>query len=216
MKEEDIKIYIERYNQSLKKHGYSPESLGWGKNGRQDIRFGVMGRHILKYPDSSVLDVGCGFADLYRYLINNNWNGKYTGLDIVNDLLNVAKEIDPSLELINDDIISVKNLEKYDFVLASGIFNAKLSFENNYNHITNTLTAMFKYSDIAVIADFMSIYVDFQKEGAWHSDPNKIIEIVKKLSKRFIIYYDYMPYEFTIVIFKNDSISEINTFYNEK
>lgn len=212
MDKRDIQIYNERYNSYLNQYGFSPQALGWGKNGRQEIRFSVSARHILTSETSSVLDVGCGFADLYSFLSRHNWKGKYTGVDIVDSLLQSAREKNPSLELMNMDIVSAEELGQYDYVVSNGIFNAKLKYNDNYEHINTTLSAMFSHAKIAVICDFMSSYVDFSKEGAWHSDPAKIIEIVKKLTKRFILYYDYMPYEFTVVLFKDDSKSENNIF----
>jgi SAM-dependent methyltransferase len=212
MDKKDRQIYKERYGSFLKQYGYSPEALGWGKKGRQEVRFSILARHILRHLDASVLDVGCGFADLYRYLKKYHWNGKYTGLDIVDELLNVAREIDPALDLRNEDIAEAEDLGKYDFVVASGIFNAKLMYEDNERHISNTLSRMFDHAGIAAIADFMSTYVDYQKEGAWHSDPANVIGYARKLSRRFILYYDYMPYEFAMVIFKDDLVSNENVF----
>ena len=118
----------------------------------------------------------------------------------------------PALDLRNEDIAEAEDLGKYDFVVASGIFNAKLMYEDNERHISNTLSRMFDHAGIAAIADFMSTYVDYQKEGAWHSDPANVIGYARKLSRRFILYYDYMPYEFAMVIFKDDLVSNENVF----
>jgi SAM-dependent methyltransferase len=207
----DIEIYRDRYESRLAQHGYSPESLGWGKNGRQDKRFAVFSEVILQSDNASVLDVGCGFGDLYMFLKNQNWGGKYTGIDIVGKLLEVGRDIFPGANLIEGNL-SKLDISNHDYVVESGIFNAALEFEENDQHIEDTLKVMYSKANIAVIADFMSTYVDFQKEGAWHSDPAKIIDIARKISKRFILRYDYMPFEFTLIIFKDDAVSDENIF----
>lgn len=212
MKHEDKQDYVNRYTNRLNTFGYSPETLGWGKNGRQDIRFSVLSQSIITTPNCSVLDIGCGFADLYTYLLNKGWNGRYVGTDLVPSLLKIAKEKNPDLELYNYDIEEAKTLGKFDFVVASGIFNAKLKNTDNKKHIINSLTSMLEIAQNIVCVDFMSTYVDFQKEGSWHTDPAWLISQINELTKRFSLRYDYMPFEFAVFLYKEDSINKINTF----
>jgi len=212
MEDKDKQEYIKRYNKRLNIYGYSPETLGWGKNGRQEVRFSVLTQMIINTQQNSILDIGCGFADLYTYLTNNGWKGKYVGIDLVPSLLKIAKERNPNLELYNYDIEQSKQLGNFDYVIASGVFNAKLSNADNAQHIINSLSSMFERANKMVCADFMSTYVDFQKEGSWHTDPAWLLSQVAKLTKRFSIRYDYMPFEFAAFLYKDDKINEINTF----
>lgn len=213
MREEDRQDYIQRYEERLQRFGYSAETLGWGQHGREEIRFSVLADCALRMPASSVLDVGCGFADLYDFLAQHNWHGKYTGIDIVPGLLNVACERHPGLDLREADIANAPaSLETHDFVIASGVLNAKLRSADNQAHIVNVLTAMYGYAREAVCVDFMSTYVDFQKPGSWHTDPAWAFGVAKRLSRRVVLRHDYMPFEFALFIFKDDSISERHVF----
>lgn len=212
MKSSDIEDYNERYSRRLKEFGYSPETLGWGKNGRQEVRFAVLADMAIKNPSSSVLDVGCGFGDLYAFMKKKGWNAQYTGIDIVPGLLEVGRSVHDNIDLRNADISLVNDLQVYDYVIASGIFNAKLKGSDNKIHMSNTIKAMFDHARVAVCIDFMSTYVDFEKEGSWHTDPIWAFELARSLSRRIILRYDYMPFEFALFIFKDDSISEANTF----
>jgi SAM-dependent methyltransferase len=212
MKDKDKQEYIDRYTKRLNTYGYSPETLGWGRNGRQDVRFSVLTQPILNTQQCSVLDIGCGFADLYSYLITNGWKGRYVGVDLVPSLLEIAKERNPELEVYNYDIEQSKILGNFDYVVASGIFNAKLNEDNNEQHIVNSLSNMLEISEKMVCVDFMSTYVDFQKEGSWHTDPSWLINQINKITKRFSIRYDYMPFEFAAFLYKDDMINKFNTF----
>ncbi|MBN1183782.1 MAG: class I SAM-dependent methyltransferase [Bacteroidales bacterium] len=216
MDEIDRNEYITRYQERLDHFGYSPATLGWGKEGRQDVRFKVLSELIIARPQSSVLDVGCGFGDLYRFLINNQWHGKYYGIDIVPGLLNMAKEIDPDINVFEADVTSSDFPSadvKYDFVVASGVFNAKIKLTTNEEHIKKALIKMYSLSNIAVCVDFMSTYVDFQDPLAFHTDPGWAFNVAKGLSRRVMLRHDYMPYEFTLIIYKDDSISSRNIFH---
>ncbi len=207
--------YIKRYQARLNEFGYSPATLGWGKGGRQDIRFKVLAQPILKHANSSVLDIGCGFGDLFRFLKMNHWNGTYTGVDIVPGLLNVARELDPQINVIEADITSPNFSlisERFDYVVASGVFNARLKISNNEEHIVTALKNMFLLSKIAMCVDFMSTYVDYQNPAAYHTDPLWALGTVKKISRRVVLRHDYMPFEFALIVYKDDVATSNNVF----
>jgi SAM-dependent methyltransferase len=213
LEEEDRQDYIERYEARLRRFGYSPETLGWGKQGRQDIRFGVLSQPILESLNSSVLDVGCGFADFYDYLADRGWKGHYCGIDLVPGLLRVAKERHPELDLYELDITAlVLHLGPYDFVVGTGMFNARLKAGNNLEHIECALRNMRGVANVAVCVDFMSTYVDYQHPEGWHTDPAWALALGKKLSRRVILRHDYMPFEFALIIYCSDTISSRNVF----
>ena len=61
-----------------------------------------LSRYIATITDKpKVLDIGCGNAQIYPILKNNNLNIEYTGVDIVDSLLSVAKGVIG----VNDKII---------------------------------------------------------------------------------------------------------------
>jgi len=163
--------------------------------------------------DKEILDLGCGYADLYNWLIEKGWKGRYSGFDIVPKHVEVAKSRFPELEIKEIDILEKTIENKFDYVFACGIMNAKVLEENNELYIERMLTKMFELSRVGVASDFLSPYVDFQGPWAYHPKMEVILNIVRRLSKRFIIRHDYMPYEFTIYIYKDDTINtELNVF----
>lgn len=210
---EDRSDYIKRYEKRLQEFGYSPATLGWGVHGRQEVRFSVLAELALRSPDSSVLDVGCGFCDLYEFLNKRGWRGHYTGIDIVPGLLRIARERHPGLDVREFDITEKPDVpEGYDFVIASGTFNATLPSGDNEAHTEMALRHMYKCSRKATCVDFLSSYVDFRKDGAYHTDPKWVLSVAKDLSKRILLRHDYMPYEFSIFLFRDDAISPRNVF----
>lgn len=212
MDERDRQDCVERYEKRLKKFGDAPKALGWGKD-RQEIRFSILCQPILERPDSSVLDVGCGFADLYDYLVAHGWHGHYCGIDIVPGLLKVAREKHDHLDLREVDITtSGLPLKTYDFAIASGVFNARLKVGNNVAHIEGALRNMYRLVRVAVCVDFMSTYVDFQRPDAWHTDPGWAFAFATKLTRRVVLRHDYMPFEFALILYRDDSISDSNVF----
>lgn len=215
MKKEDKDNCIKRYSERYKMHGYSPMSLGWGKHSKQNNRFLALSEIGLE-NGCSVLDVGCGFGDFLKYLNNKKWSGRYRGVDLVDDLLAEALIQNPKGQFANIDILNNTFEEKFEYVISSGIFNAKLISENNYKFAELMLSKMFEIATKGVAVDFLSTYVDFEQENNFHSDPSIIFKIAKTITKRVTIRHDYLPYEFTLYMYKNDSINkEKHTFIEE-
>jgi SAM-dependent methyltransferase len=213
VKTEDRLDFVQRYEKRLQEFGYSPATLGWGLHGRQEVRFSVLCELALQIPGCSVLDVGCGFGDLYDFLTSHGWNGVYTGIDIVPGLLNIARDRHPGLDFQEVDITDdTAKIGTYDFVLASGILNAALPSGGNQSHSELVLRKMYLRSQRAVCIDFLSTYVDFQKPGAHHTDPGWALAAAKRLTRRVILRHDYMPFEFCMYLFRDDEISDRNVF----
>ena len=206
MKRVDRDAYVERYQRRLEEHGHSPLTLGWGKPGREHVRFGVMADVVQEVGADSVLDVGCGFADLHDHLRERGWDGRYRGVDIVPGLLDEARRRDPTLDLLEADIATYRPSakERFDVVVASGVFNARTHGEKNEAHITRSVQRMFELCDRAICIDFLSTFVDFQSPEAWHTDPAWAMRLGRGLSKRFKLRHDYMPFEFALVVYRAD------------
>jgi SAM-dependent methyltransferase len=201
MKPKDKKNYLNRYNSMLSQFGYSPKSLGWsGGEEMQFLRFKILSEIGFETNDS-VLDIGCGFADLYGYLQKRRLNCNYLGLEINDNLLEVALKQYPSVQVKLKDILIEPVKKKYDWVVSSGIFNAKLESESNVNYITEMLGKMIAIANKGVAVDFLSSYVDYQGELSFHLDPGKAIEIAKSLTDKIIVRMDYLKFEYTIYMY---------------
>jgi SAM-dependent methyltransferase len=206
MERVDRDAYVERYQRRLEEHGYSPLTLGWGKPGREHVRFRVMADVVQEVDARSVLDVGCGFADLHDHLRGRGWDGRYRGLDIVPGLLEIARTREPGLDLEEADIATYRpdEGERFDVVVASGVFNARVHGEDNEAHISRSVRRMFELCERAICVDFMSTFVDFQNPDAWHTDPAWAIRLGRELSKRVKLRHDYMPFEFALAVYRAD------------
>lgn len=187
-------------------HGDHPGSLGWPK-GKQKIRFKVMSE-IGDLNNSSILDVGCGFGDFLNFLQTKKLKTDYFGIDINPIFIKIAKEKFPNGNFQTFDIQKTKMKKHFDWVFAIGITNKC----GSYKYIEEMLYAMFKISKYGIAMDFLSSYVDFKGKGDFHSSPDKIFKIAKKISKRAVIRHDYLPYQFSVYIYKNDKINKDGMF----
>lgn len=157
-----------RYSDRLLVHGNSPLSLGWSDKAQQYLRFArfldVMVRHPQPY---SVLDIGCGFGDFAMFLEDKKALPKYyTGLDINNDLLEVARATKYSFpsEFYCDNLLEAHDFlssanRKHSFVIAAGLFNYNFhdSPEKMHEFAFAMIDIMLSLATECVIIDFIPI-----------------------------------------------------------
>ena len=202
MNELDKRLYISRYDAWLSTHGDNPKSLGWsGGIEKQYIRFKAHSELPIKKEDS-VLDIGCGFGDLYGFLRKKNHKGDYLGLDINPNLLAVAKSKHKNISIRKLDILEDKIDDTYDWVIASGIFNVRLKNEDNIEYITGMLEKMYSLCRKGISCDFMSSYVDFEHPNAFHLAPAIAIDIAKSITEAIVLKMDYLKYEYCMHMYR--------------
>jgi SAM-dependent methyltransferase len=208
-KDEAISRYTERFNN----YGYSPKSLGWNK-GKQEIRFDVL---LSKFhlENKSFLDIGCGFGDLNSFLDQKTNTYQYLGIDLVGDFVDfAAKKWDKEYQkFICDDFLKVNIVEDIDISIASGIFNHKLLGINNYEYFELVLKKSFLLSNQGVAFDFLSDKVDYKEDNLFYFNPEKVLSIAYKYSSNLFLRNDYMPFEFSVVLFKDSNFDSTDTVY---
>jgi ubiquinone/menaquinone biosynthesis C-methylase UbiE len=209
----DSEIVINRYTERYKKYGYDPKTLGWDK-GKQDLRFSILTSQF-DLDGKSICDIGCGFGDLNNYLkLKTGGSYLYFGIDIVESLINEAKNryTDNDIQFKTGDFLK-EDIPEFDYTIASGIFNFKLQNEDNYTYIENVINKAFSISKIGLAFEFLSDKVDFEYDYTFHSSPEKILSIAYKYTRNIILRNDYMPFEFTIFLFKDDSFKREDTIF---
>lgn len=215
LSEKDKKDTIERYTERYRKYGYSPKSLGWDK-GKQDARFDILTSQY-DLTDSSILDIGCGFGDLNKALtIQYGDRYKYLGIDLVDKLTVEANNrySREDVSFLTGDFLNMTLPGLYDYAFASGIFNHKLQNQNNYQIIEATIDKALQVCHKAIAFDFLSDKVDYELQHAFYSSPEKILSIAYKFSRNVVLRNDYMPFEFSIFIIKDDSYNNEDTIFN--
>jgi SAM-dependent methyltransferase len=200
----DLSDIQNRYTQRFEQHGYSPLTLGWNK-GRQAIRFQKLTSEYI-FSGKHVLDIGCGFGDLNQILQKKTDCYSYTGLDLVEALLDAGRELYPQehIHFLQQNILDYEPSQKFDFAIASGVFNFKLRNNSNYQFIEETIQKTLRICNDGLAFDFLSDKVDFELGHTFHSSPEKILSIAYKYSKNVVLRNDYMPFEFSLFIFKDD------------
>jgi SAM-dependent methyltransferase len=211
----DRESIIERYTRRFGTHGYSPKTLGWNK-GNQDIRFDVLTSQY-NFRGKRILDIGCGFGDLIGTLgAKYGEDFLYHGVDLVPALIEEARRLHSRSNATFScaDILDESFAGEYDYAIASGIFNHKLKAVTNYTVIEAIASKALRLARDGIAFDFLSDKVDYRHAHTFHSSPEKILGLAYRFSRNVVLRNDYMPFEFSVFINKDDSFSEHSSVFN--
>lgn len=199
---ENQRINFEYYNAKIAEYGQDVRALSWGNIDSQQIRFKILSE-IGDLNNRSILDVGCGFGDLYLFLKEQNTHlKKYIGIDINPQMVATARAKLSEVTIEVKDILDNKLNEKYDYVVASGIFSLETP---DWQAVTEKIISkMYQLSEIAVGVNFLSSLTTGAKlPHAHYANPADMINFVaKNLSTRIVLRHDYRPNDFTLYIYK--------------
>ena len=147
----------------------------------------------------SILDVGCGVAHLHTYLTNQGWTGKYLGFDPNKKAIDLVDENINAMHGTIEDLGELAEWNKFDWVVANGIFNLGLKEKHSFWIIEN----MISHANKGIIFNMLQApYVDPNYESYY---PEWIKQQLNKFDHSKIeIIEDYMrnDAEFTVYFYK--------------
>lgn len=209
----DINSSNQFYRQLLKDHGYTPMALGL--KGEQLLRFHQL-TSDWDLNCSSILDVGCGFGDFNKYLqFLNVKDCSYTGIEVVKEFFDEAckRYSGDSIRFCNEDFLGKTDLGQFDYAFASGTFNLRIEGIDEYEYVFTNMKKMFSHSKKAIAIDFLSDKVDYSHSWNFNFSPEKILSLAYQLSRNVSLKNTYFPFEFSIIIHKDDSFRKETTIF---
>jgi cyclopropane fatty-acyl-phospholipid synthase-like methyltransferase len=204
---------VEQYRNAFAANGDTPAGVLWPR-GRQGLRFDALTRHF-SGNDFSVLDYGCGLAHLKAYLDQRFERYQYYGADLVAEFVEAVKVKYPSavVQLVQsyDDIAT-----PVDHVVISGTFNIidTTDHADYLDYVRAALVHLFSQAQVSLSVNFMTNRVDFMQNQALHINASEMADFIRSnLSPRLFLDESYMPYEFTLVVFKDSEIVRPDNIY---
>lgn len=204
----------QRYSDRFEKFGYDVKTLGWGSKQQQEYRFHQLIDENINYKDKVILDIGCGFGDLYSFLVDEKISfKKYIGTDINPDLISKAEELHPhkNTEFSTTNIIEDSNLDylRADIGIMLGVLNFNLKDKfNNIEFSKIAITKAFALVNDVLIVDFLSDYKDSgypEEDFVYYHKPEQILSYALTLTQNVVLKHNYSPIpqkEFIVFLYK--------------
>ncbi|HLJ93369.1 MAG TPA: class I SAM-dependent methyltransferase [Gemmataceae bacterium] len=186
MHEKDM--LIANYRGLFQQHGDAPEATQMSADG-QRFRFLKL-MEIADLRNRRVLDLGCGIGDFYPFLIEKFGTLDYTGMDLVPEMARFAAKKYPAARFRCCDI-STRSLEdRFDYVLASVVFNNAMPDADTY--MQELLTHAFRLCTVGLGFNFISRHVNFTDPEMAYHDPAEVLDFcIRNLTRKVVLHHHY-------------------------
>ncbi len=184
------------YTSAIELYGTSAKGVNWHSKRTQEIRFNIILELLPKnIKDFTVVDAGCGFGDLYLYMLKKKKEPKeYIGIDTLIDMYSIASE-QTGKEIIIADITKDR-LPSADYYVCSGAMNVLNEFETHL-FIQNC------FSTCREGFVFNILYGESESETYNYLSKDEINDIAKSLHVEHVEFRkDYLSNDITVGFFK--------------
>lgn len=192
--------YLVPYLKAAERHGGGFGSLLWASPETQSARFAALCR-ICDFSGVSVLDAGCGRADLLDFLLARGVvPSRYVGLEAVPELAAVA-EAKPHdfVQIIRGDFVEDRALLDADaeVIVFSGSLNTL-----DRRAFYRTLASAFAVAGRDVVFNFLcSPYLAHGKHLTWHH-ASDVLRVAESMTEKVRHLDDYLKGDCTCRITK--------------
>ncbi len=201
-RQQELMEKVKSYQKSFKKYKVHPQSLFWTSEKAATLRYKELVADV-DFTDKTVLDVGCGFGNIIPFISKKAKNFSYTGVDIVPEFIQAARDKYPKQRFILRDYFSQPLKEKFDIVISSGMLNS--NFKEPYHFREKIIKALFDHARESIVFNMAGSYPqpkNNQKYKIYYANSLIVLKYCFSLSSKIIFRHHYHQKDFTIVIFK--------------
>lgn len=198
----------EHYDRCFHRFGDSHRGVDWPSDVDATTRHRIMAEFIGN-DAPSVLDFGCGAGHFLDYLILNNYDVEYWGLDVntsyVHHCRNKYHDQSNANFILGDVIENPGLVPLIDFVVANGTFTEKLvlSDDEMWAFMQKCISPLWRSCRKGIAFNVMSKVVDWEREDLFHVSMDRLALYLRSdLSRNFQFRHDYGLYEFTAYVYK--------------
>ncbi len=173
------------YSRHLRDFGDTPGALRWtpaGQLRRYEIFLGAIG----DVSGKSLLDFGCGKGDFFGFLRENGVSPSYCGIDVNENLIELARQKYPGVEFIAMDIDEESFDRRFDVIVSIGVFNLRIAgVEESVKEI---LEKLFSLCGESLHVNFLTSHVARRNVELFYVTPEDILRfVIAEISPRVVL-----------------------------
>ncbi len=192
---EAIRAYYER-RMSPERESY--DILDWSSAASQRMRFEILADNV-PLAGRSLLDVGCGLGDLAAFLQERDLAVEYTGVDVLERMIDACRERLPARQFVHADIFTGGDVAPglFDVVFCSGIFNLDLG--NNLAFLAGAIRRLLELAREHAVFNLLHARSPFKQQGYFFYDPQEVLALIPPGACDARLIDDYLPNDFTVI-----------------
>jgi SAM-dependent methyltransferase len=193
---------------NLERYGDTFEGVGWTKSQENtNLRYQVMLDLVRGQEPCTLLDLGCGAAHLYDYMVSRGQGHvSYSGLDLSPAYLSLCRSKFPHMTFYEADLMAGDaTVPDHDYVLLNGVFNYKsdCSHETMWEYCQSLLLRAWSLTRKGMAFNVVSKHVDWERDDLFHLPIGIATDFVaSRLSRRFVVRHDYGLFEYTVYVYR--------------
>jgi SAM-dependent methyltransferase len=193
------------FRSMISRYGDDPRAAGWNSRESQQRRFAIVAEQVKTADD--VLDVGCGPAHLYDYLRELGWKGRYSGIDPLPEMIELATAAGRPAQV--GSLVTARaelgerSLGAYDLVVSSGVVSMQLGdHQERIEWLREHLRDATHLSRRAVVFNFLSARSSLHKSAdRWWPKPGEMLDEALAFAHRVTVRHDYFgEYDCSLVL----------------
>jgi SAM-dependent methyltransferase len=194
------------YSSKLATHGPTSQGVDWNGGVSHDMRHRQFLRLLGGDREASVLDLGCGFGDFFRFLRAEGYRGQFIGYDVAPNMISEASRLHG--EAGCQWRVGAEPLETADFAIASGIFNVKgdVPIEAWARYVHDTIDILARCGRRGFAFNVLSLSSDQERRAAnlYYADASELLSYcLRRYGRSVALLQDYGLYEFTLIVRRN-------------
>jgi SAM-dependent methyltransferase len=201
LNEEERQKIIRRYAERLSQYGIDIRTLNPGSEDKHRIQHAVHAS-IGDLNNRTVLDIGCGLAHYYQFLSGRGVKANYIGYDIVEPFIEINRQRFPEAHFEVRDISRDGIAHRPDYITMCQVFNNKYDSVSNEEVVRKAIATALDAAQVGVSIDMLSKYVNYEEEHLNYFSPEEMFSYAKSLTRFVMLRHDYLPFDFTLFLYK--------------
>lgn len=192
-------ILVKNYSDRVATSGDTPEGVQSSAEGSRARQMRLL--EIGDLSNKRILDVGCGLGHLYPLIRERFGEVDYTGVDIVEASLVIARKKYPEARYVCRDLICDPLEETFDYVLLCGLFNNRLEGVSDF--LSDLVSVCYGLTEIGLGFNFISTHSNFFNDEMMYHDPAEIFQwAVKTLTPKIVLHHHYFRTDTVLFLYR--------------
>lgn len=186
------------------KLGNDSATVFWGSPQAAEKRYAAILHHV-PFREASIIDVGCGAADLLDAAIAAGAHpSHYSGIDIVPAFIDTARSRWPNERFILGNALeSLTEATPADWVIANGLFGHAQPDGLWPQRFKEMTAAMWRAAKMGIAYTLISTHSPRRNPQAYYVEPQwAVADAAERFSSRYLLDHTYLPNDMLIVVFK--------------